>query len=62
MAANLELFKTEHAATTSCGLGVERTLTAGDVLKLELGDDELLEVVPEGETWNVRVSIHVGVT
>lgn len=59
--AVLELTRTVHPSTVASGLGVERILNAGESLKLELGDDELVEVCPPGEKWDVRVSIHVSI-
>ncbi len=60
--AVLQLTKVIHPSTIACGLGVERVITAGENLKLELGEDELVEVCPEGEVWEVRVSIHISIS
>jgi len=34
-------------------------LTAGDKLKMEAGEDEMSETVPEGKKWTVIVSLKV---
>ena len=36
-----------------------KTLSAGDRVKFELGDDELNEVVPEGKQWEVVLNVRL---
>ena len=36
-----------------------KTLSAGDNLKFEVGEDELDEVVPEGKQWQVVLNVRL---
>jgi hypothetical protein len=41
------------------------TVTAGQTLKIETspdGEEILVEVCPEGETWDVRIHIEINIT
>ena len=58
----LELITINHAANTSKQLHTKQELSAGDKVKMELGNEELDTVVPEGETWSVSVQILIDVT
>ena len=41
------------------GADGEFSLVAGDPLKMEVGEDELSEVVPAGKKWTVTISLKI---
>lgn len=59
--AKLELEVFEISRKISKARGTATTLVAGDKLKLEIGEDELDEVVPDGEIWDAYVQIEVAI-
>jgi len=55
----MELTTTETPAKVTKHLERNEVLTAGQVLKAELGPDELSTAVPAGKKWIVRLEVHV---
>ena len=54
----MELHEITNAAKIY-GADDEYSLVAGDVLKVEAGEDEFSEVVPAGKRWEVRISMKI---
>jgi len=57
----MELVTTERPAQVTKQLNAKGSLTSGETLKMELGEDELDVTVPEGETWTFTVQLLVDV-
>ena len=63
MATQLELLVWQTPAVMNKTVDACSVLQAGDKLKIELGDQQELDViVPEGETWSVQVLCAIKVT
>lgn len=58
---NLELATSHIEARTLKKLSIAETLTAGAKLKLELDENELSVIVPEGESWYVHLDLLIKV-
>jgi len=57
--ATLELESEQVGAYTRRTLTHHETYTAGSLVKLELGEDELNEEVPAGKSWTVQATLLV---
>ena len=57
MGGTMELNK--EIGQTKLSLGVNISINAGDKFKIEVGEDELDEVVPEGKVWLVAFMIDI---
>ncbi len=55
--ASLSLTDTGFDAFTRKSLTYSQVVSADTQVKLEVGDDELSEVVPNGKEWDVQVTI-----
>ena len=63
MATQLELLVWQTPAVMNKTVDACSVLHVGDKLKIELGDEQELDVVvPEGETWNVQILCTISVT
>lgn len=57
--AALELTETTTDATTRLEVTETQTLAAGGKLKMEIGQNELNELVPRGKTWQIVANIRI---
>ena len=57
--AKLEFETTSIPAALKKEVTVTTTLAAGGKVKMELGEDELSEVVPAGKEWDVVANIRL---
>ncbi len=57
--AALEFIETIIPLQTKKEVTCEKTLSAGDFLKAEIGGDELDEIVPTGKQWVVVLNVRL---
>jgi len=57
--AEVEFEVTEIPAQMKKEATCKKTLSAGDKVKFEVGEDELSKVVPEGKQWEVVLNVRL---